>query len=786
MSAVASRKRQNAEPHLGPSKKIKILQDDDESQSDSDSDEEETLNINPEFAKRFEHNKKRAELHRLEEKYGKSNGAGRPRPRDDEDDTDTDSESEDDDGELATVALDSEILATLQAIRTKDPRVYDDKAKFYNDIGEEKRSPEIVKKDKPMFLKDYHRKTLLEGQGEDEKVPKTYVQEQEALKRDLVDAIHAETDKDSDSDDGAEDGFLLAKKIIPAEMEKPTIPDLAIAEREPETFLSNFLASRAWVPTESSRFANLESDDEEEDKKAEEWEDAYNLRFENPEVSNQKLTSHAREAAAKYSARREEVSGRKKQREKEREKKEEQRKERQAERLRLRKLRVEEMESRVQKIREAAGLKGKSVRLEEWSSVLEDDWNDDKFDEEMRKHFGDAYYDEDDDVDTKSSSKKKKKEPKKPTWDDDLDIKDLVPDFESDSEPASAIALSDDDEDNGEDDPALTGSTTRRNHKKEKADAKAAARRDRRLIEQLVDQSLPLETAASSSKNFTPFRYRETSPVTFGLTPLDILVANDSQLNEFAGLKKLAAFRDPERKKMDKKKLGKKARLRQWRKDTFGTEEGPKLEGVFSPGGLKSADAMDVDQAENEEGVVKDGERKQKKKKKRGKKVVAGGVGSVVIKSSTKPSSSPTAQLIANYLMEQPSVTPPLRVIGLEVNNLVNKYLPPENAVTVKGTWDIYNKSSEYNTWLFVYPRSPKLISSYLELPMVPYTIIWLGPRKDWDDFRTPFVASEFKLEEIEDAGLVHYETMVLMTKESSLSSADGFVPLSKSQIDEI
>ncbi|TID24494.1 mitochondrial presequence protease [Venturia nashicola] len=127
-----------------------------------------------------------------------------------------------------------------------------------------------------------------------------------------------------------------------------------------------------------------------------------------------------------------------------------------------------------------------------------------------------------------------------------------------------------------------------------------------------------------------------------------------------------------------------------------------------------------------------------------------------------------------------------VRVIGLEVNNLVNKYLPPENAVTVKGTWDIYNKSSEYNTWLFVYPRSPKLISSYLELPMVPYTIIWLGPRKDWDDFRTPFVASEFKLEEIEDAGLVHYETMVLMTKESSLSSADGFVPLSKSQIDEI
>lgn len=566
----------------------------------------------------------------MEEKYGKTNGPRRP--RDDESESDSEDESEDDAGELATEALDSEIFATLQAIRTKDPRVYDDKTKFYNDIKDEEKEPsEEGQKDKPMFLKDYHRKTLLEGQGEDEHVPKTYVQEQAALKRSLVDAMHATADNDSNSDDDAEDGFLLAKKVIPAEQERPTIPDLAIADREPETFLSNFLASRAWVPTEGSRFASLESDDEEEDRRAEVFEEAYNLRFEDPEVSNQKLMSHAREAAAKYSARREDISGRKKQREKEREKKEEERRQRQAERVRLRKLRVEEMEARVQRIREAAGLKGKSVKLEEWSSVLEDDWNDDKFDEEMRKHFGDAYYDDDDDMDTSSSNqKKKRKDPKKPTWDDDLDIKDLVPDFESDDEAASTIALSDaEGEDDEEDDPAKTGSTTRRNHKKEKADAKAAARRDRRLIEALVDQSLPLDTAASSSKNFTPFRYRETSPVTFGLTPLDILAARDEQLNEFAGLKKLAAFRDPERKRMDKKKLGKKARLRQWRKDTFGTEEGPRLEEVFIGGGLNErgkGEGMDVDEVGNLDGGIKDGERKQKKKKKRGKKV-AGGIG---------------------------------------------------------------------------------------------------------------------------------------------------------------
>jgi hypothetical protein len=61
MAVVSSRKRQNAELYSGSVKKIKILQDDDSESSESDG--EETLNINPEYAKRFEHNKKRAELH---------------------------------------------------------------------------------------------------------------------------------------------------------------------------------------------------------------------------------------------------------------------------------------------------------------------------------------------------------------------------------------------------------------------------------------------------------------------------------------------------------------------------------------------------------------------------------------------------------------------------------------------------------------------------------------------------------------------------------------------------
>jgi hypothetical protein len=130
---------------------------------------------------------------------------------------------------------------------------------------------------------------------------------------------------------------------------------------------------------------------------------------------------------------------------------------------------------------------------------------------------------------------------------------------------------------------------------------------------------------------------------------------------------------------------------------------------------------------------------------------------------------------------------PQTRVVGLEVNDFVNKYLSPENAISVKGTWDIYTKSSEADTWLFVYPRSPTLISHYLELSKVPKTIVWLGPKRDWEDFRSPFLAyRKFTIEEIEDAGLASYETMFVITKEESVSSMNVPSLLSPSQINEI
>ena len=514
----------------------------------------------------------------------------------DSDSSSTDSEDEDDAGELATEILDSEIAATLNAIRSKDPRVYDSKTTFYKSL-EEENGPEKskAKKEKPMFLRDYQREKLLNGKGledaeeeEERRLPLTYNEEQEALKKKVVGEMHAAVGANTgdDSDDGgdsSEDDFLKTKPRAETQKAiKPTVPNVEEADKDREIFLSNFMAARAWVPTSKSRFQPLESDDDDEDRRAEEYEQAYNFRFEDPSKANETITSHARDIAAKHSVRREETNPRKKRRDLERERKEAKTQELVQDRARLRKLKVEEAEEKLKKIKRAAGLRARDLETADWSRFLDDVWDDDRWEEEMQKHFGEAYYaandieSEEEKLTNQLNGAKHKL--KKPKWEDDIDIKDLVPNFED--EGKAEFSLSEDEFPQGDGDALMTNGAsehkkTSKDHKKERQENKSQSRKERRIIEQLVDDQLKVDTALLGEPSKKGgFRYRDTSPTSFGLSAREILLAPDSHLNEFAGLKKLAAFRDPERKRKDQRHLGKRARLRKWRMDTFGDEEG--------------------------------------------------------------------------------------------------------------------------------------------------------------------------------------------------------------------
>lgn len=645
-----------------PSKRTKLLSDSESEGSDDDNQQGVKLEnnagdfkINDEYARRFEHNKKREDLSRLEEKYGKKIGKNGKPQQDDEDDESSTDEEEDDDADLVTADLDDEIMDTLQAIKNKDPRVYNKDVKFYRDfVADAAAAPakDEAKKEKPMTLRDYHRQNLLAGYtgGDDDEdagdVPQTYNQEQDALRREMVGQMHAMGDADakpenSEDDDfkpkakGAHDSISATKTKSKKRNRRITETDIASADKDPETYLSNFMAAQAWRPAEGTRAPALDSDDSEEDKRADEFENAYNMRFEDPATANEKLQSFARDVG-KYSVRRDEVSGRKKAREREREKKEAEKREREEDRARLRRLKIEEAEGKLKRIKEAAGLRGKNVDLEQWRDVLEDDFDDADWDKEMQRRFGDEYYADqeagDDSDGEMPDAGSKKRKVKKPTWDDDIDVKDIVPDF--DYEERAKYALSDEDQDDDEeggaplpaeddeDDAVEEGGKKRKTKKdrlKEKSEAKRSARKERRALEEMVDASLPLSNpalATSSSKApVTGFRYRETSPTNYGLSARDILFADDSQLNSYVGLKKLATWRDEEKKAKEKKKLSKKGRLRQWRKETFGKPDEPQggFEVVLGHGEDVADDGRH--KGKGEEGNVKEGERKRKRSK---------------------------------------------------------------------------------------------------------------------------------------------------------------------------
>jgi protein KRI1 len=537
---------------------------------------------------------------------------------------------EDDAAELLDEELDEQVNATLQALRAKDPRIYNKEAKFYKALEEDENgADEKEKKEASMTLRDYHTKNLLEGkftvEDEDEDAPpRTYAQEQEDARQDLVKAL-----KDADEEEEEDDDFIVAKE----KPEKPkndrvkiTAEDVEKADQDPETFLSNFMASRAWVPTQSARFQPLMSDDEDEDAAADEWENSYNLYFEDTTGANEKIMTYARDAVASTTVRRDDKTGRKKAREAARAKREAERREKEQDLARLRKLKVEDMENKVKQIRQIGGLSGRDFKIEEWKDVLEADWSDEQWDAEMQKRFGDAYYGEAGAEDDEEGGKKSKK-PKKPKFDDDIDIKDLVPDFKDDSDEERPDLSSDDempdaaakDDDHDEAEAGASSKKSSKQRKQERAEAKSTARRDRRLIENLVNENLEYEAALASkpSKAASRFRYRETSPTSFGLTARDILLADDKALNDFAGLKKLAAFRDPIKKKKDKKFLSKKARIRQWRIDTFGDPDGPKG-GFESLLGEEEAAAPSGRDNDNDGNIV-EGEKKKKKRSRKRK-----------------------------------------------------------------------------------------------------------------------------------------------------------------------
>ncbi|CAG8769743.1 2718_t:CDS:2, partial [Acaulospora morrowiae] len=129
-----------------------------------DVDEISTITINTDYAKKYEERKRNEELSKLKEKYGDV--------KLDSSEDESTSEEEDEFGELVTPEVDAQIMKTIAAIRSKDPKLYDSQSSFFADEEVQKarqrwtyKQQEKKSEGKPVHLKDYHRQLLLENGG---------------------------------------------------------------------------------------------------------------------------------------------------------------------------------------------------------------------------------------------------------------------------------------------------------------------------------------------------------------------------------------------------------------------------------------------------------------------------------------------------------------------------------------------------------------------------------------------------------------------------------------------
>ncbi|CAI4049507.1 hypothetical protein N7582_004684 [Saccharomyces uvarum] len=509
---------------------------------------------------------------------------------DEEEDDEEEEEEEDDYGELITDEVEKGINQVLDAIKNnKTDKLLDPKVKFFEDP--ESAASKLANREgkhRPIYLKDYHRMNILSGDAlkDDEEDneqgtvdgKQSFVSQQREEKSQLLDeiknAFNDEDNEDGSASEDEDDGFLK-KKAPSTKKEERNLPDPTVNE---ENFLEEFVNQQAWIPKKGDKVISLdlnnnEEEDEEFEDAVEKFENAYNFRYEDPNAAE--IVSYARTQAT---LRRSDNTSRRRKRDDEKKTKENVKVEKETAIQKKKTKKLNKLTDILGQLTKEYGAEISADMVKKITDTLmKNDFKEEEWDNVVAELFNEEFYEQEG----------------KPTWDENDEI---MGDFYADGDAKDKVDEEDKEEDKGEQEQEdeeeekeeeEEGPKRKKNKKEEKLQKKREKRKLNELVENALEQNklalieeVEKEEEERRSRSSTKeeqdlkFRYREVSPESFGLTTREIFAADDTDLNEFIGLKKFAPYRAKELRAKDKRKVTKARRLRDWRKKTFKNENG--------------------------------------------------------------------------------------------------------------------------------------------------------------------------------------------------------------------
>ncbi|XP_008207079.1 protein KRI1 homolog [Nasonia vitripennis] len=556
-----------------------------------DSDSEEKLNINTDYATNYDNWRQKEELHKLKARYGED---AETLLKSDEDSSES---SEDDEGEEIPEEFEKNFYKTLACLKNKDPRIYDDKVKFFDETDlKSVEGAKKEKKEKSLFLRDYERKIIVERGGkysdsedevnENEAKPRnpTYVQEQQELKESFKKVLEDQEDdlllkpktkskEEKQKEEEAYKEWLKGqKKDINKEQEKElkplrdfwTDPNLDANEK----FLRDYVLNNKFLDKESVDDANLDyehiahdsdenlSEDERNINTQEEFEHKYNFRFEEPDQEFIKryprtLENSLRKKDTRRAQKRAEVKARK---EEEKLKKREELKE-------LKALKRKEIEEKIEKLKEITGNDDLKLGMMD----LEGDFDPDEYDKKMSQIFNEDYY----------AGQEEDAKPEFPDIDEELQVESTWDDYEPGAEEISQEEIPYHDAPHCEDpefnmdadyngqslQEELVESTKKRKKRRRSKFAELISKEKPKFdptlhpsYQEYYDQYYALDYEDMIGDLPCRFKYRQVVPNDYGLTVEEILMADDRELNKWCSLKK-ALEHKPEYKELNEVKI---------------------------------------------------------------------------------------------------------------------------------------------------------------------------------------------------------------------------------------